>query len=214
MTLERESVPMVSRLSPAHSEFPDDLVVAESPPLRRRSVESEFSERPLFVDKPSLFRRGSRAFIRFLFAVGIGVAGTLAWQAYGENAKQTVANWAAQQGWPLPWLSDRAADEPGPPAPSATQTAARSAAEPAAPAVSSLEQKVEAITNSLAAVQQRVEQLAAGQEQMAGDIAKLHAAEQEIRHQIAAIPPRPAAAPAAKPTPATVPPARPSTLPR
>jgi hypothetical protein len=205
---------MVSRLSPAQSEFPDDLVVAESPSLRRRSVESEFSERSLFVDKPSLFRRGSRAFIRYLFAVCIGVAGTLAWQAYGENAKQTVASWAAQQGWPLPWLSDRAADESGPPAPSPAQAVARSAAEPAAPVVSSLDQqKLEAMTNSLAAMRQRIEQLAAGQEQMAGDIAKLHAAEQEIRHQIAAAPPRPAAAPAAKPAPTAVP-ARPSTLPR
>jgi hypothetical protein len=57
----------------------------------------------------------------------------------------------------------------------------------------------------------RIDQLAAGQVQMVSDIAKLQAAEQEMRQQIAAIPPRPAPAPASKSAP---PPARSSTLPR
>jgi hypothetical protein len=202
---------MVSRLSPAQSEFPDDLVIAESPSLRRRSAESEFSERHLLIDKPSLFRRASRAFIRYLFAVGVGVAATLAWQSYGEGAKQMVASWAAQQGWPLPWLS-READEFNPPTPGAAPVA-RAVPETVTPAVPSLDQqRLAAITDGLAAMRQRIEQLAAGQEQMAGDIAKLQAAEQEIRHQIAAAPPRPAAAPAGKPAPAAAP--RSSTLPR
>ena len=188
---------MVSRLSPAQSEFPDDLMVAESPSLRRRPIDSEFSERSLLIDRPPLLRRASRAFVRYLFAAGVGVAATLAWQSYGEAAKQTVASWAAQQGWPLPWLSAREADATAPPTPSAAQALARTAPETATPAVSSPDQQqLEAITGSLATMRQRVEQLAAGQEQMAGDIAKLHAGEQEIRRQIAAAAQRPAAAPA------------------
>jgi hypothetical protein len=37
-----------------------------------------------------------RAFIRYLVAISIGVAGTLAWQAYG---KQIVATRAPELGW-------------------------------------------------------------------------------------------------------------------
>jgi hypothetical protein len=55
---------------------------------------------------------------------------------------------------------------------------------------------------SLASVRQDVDRLAAqlsfGQQQMAGDIAKLQASEQDILNKISA-PPRPAAAPARKP---------------
>ncbi len=195
---------MVSRPSPTQSEFPDDLVVAESPSLRRRSTESEFSERPPLIDKPSLPRRPSRAFARYLFAVCIGVAATLAWQSYGEVPKQIAASWAAQNGWSLPWLSYREADQQKPP-PSAEQAIART--------VSSLERQLSAIAVSLAAMQQRIEQLDAAQAQTARDITELHAADEEIRHQIPAPPQRPAAAPASKPMP-TTPPARSSTPPR
>jgi hypothetical protein len=204
---------MVSRLSPAQSQFPDDLVIAESPSLRRRPAESEFSERPLFIDKPSLPRRASRAFIRYLLAVGVGVAATLAWQSYGDGAKQMVASWAAQQGWSLPWLS-READEPNPPTPPAAPVA-RTVPETVTPAAPSLDQqRLAAITDGLAAMQHRIEQLAVGQEQMASDIAKLQTAEQEIRRQIAAAPPRPAVAPAGKAAPAAASPSRSSTPPR
>jgi hypothetical protein len=55
----------------------------------------------------------------------------------------------------------------------------------------------------LASMRQDVDRLAAqlsfGQRQMAGDIAKLQASEQDILNKISAPPPRPAAAPARKP---------------
>lgn len=199
---------MVSRLSPTQSEFPDDLVVAESPSLRRRSPEPEFSERPPFIAKPALRRRASRAFARYLFAVCIGVVATLTWQSYGEIPKQMAARWAGQNGWSLPWLSYREADQRNPPTPSAEQAIARIAR-----TVSSLEGQLSAIAVSLAAMKQKIEQLDAGQAQAASDIAKLQAADEEIRHQSHAPPPRPAAAPASKPMP-TPPPARWSTQPR
>jgi hypothetical protein len=40
-------------------------------------------------------RRGSRGFARFLLAICIGVAATLAWQSYGEATKQIIATRAA-----------------------------------------------------------------------------------------------------------------------
>jgi hypothetical protein len=51
-------------------------------------------------------------------------------------------------------------------------------------------------------VQQSVEKLAAGQEKLARDIARLQAAEKDIRHKIAVPPPQPTAA-LRKPVPAT-----------
>jgi hypothetical protein len=44
-------------------------------------------------------RRSSRGFARFLVAICIGVAGTLAWQSYGEATKQIIAASAPELGW-------------------------------------------------------------------------------------------------------------------
>src|SRR5262249_58078233 len=60
---------------------------------------------------------------------------------------------------------------------------------------------------TLTTMRERIEQVAAGQEQTASDVAKLQAAEQEIRHKISAIAPRPAVAAPSKPPPPV--PARP-----
>jgi hypothetical protein len=49
-------------------------------------------------------------------------------------------------------------------------------------------------------MRQSVDQLVAGQEQMARDIAKLRAVEQDILRKISEPPPRAAVAPAQKPT--------------
>jgi hypothetical protein len=83
-------------------------------------------------------------------------------------------------------------------------------AEPAAPSP-----EFKAISLSLAAVRQSVDQLvaqfAAGQDQMTRDITKLEAAEQEILQKISTPPPRPPEAPARKPVPlapSQAPPAR------
>ncbi len=44
-------------------------------------------------------RRSSRGLTRFLVAICIGVAGTLAWQSYGQAAKQMLAAKAPEFGW-------------------------------------------------------------------------------------------------------------------
>jgi hypothetical protein len=41
-------------------------------------------------------RRASRAFVRYLVAVCIGIVGTLAWQSYGEKTKQIIATRAPE----------------------------------------------------------------------------------------------------------------------
>ena len=164
-------------------------------------------------------RRASRAFVRFLVAICIGVAGTLAWQSCGEPIKQTIATRAPELGWSpetkqtiASWTqhlgsmkpladSDITAAQPSVPHATQTTTIAQSAPEavaPKVPVVPSLDtEKVQQITLDLAALRQSVEQLAAGQEQMSREIEKLQAADAEILLRIPTPPPpqTPAASP-------------------
>ena len=208
-----KGTPMVSVVSPRHEEYADDLMVVDSPPLRGRPSDSKFPDSPLLAERPSFGKRATRTFIRFLIACGIGVAGTLGWQSYGDAARQTVATWGAEHGWPMPWLSNGEVANATPPRPERTE-AAPAAAVPAiasgpAGGSSSDLQELKTMTFGLAAtlttMRQRIEQLAGNQEQTASDIAKLQAAEQEIRHKISAVAPRPAVAAPSKPVPAAPP---------
>ena len=81
------------------------------------------------------------AFARYLIAIFIGVAGTLAWQSYGGAAREAVAKWSPQLGWLAP------------PAVPVAQTA------PAASAGASPDQ-LKATSLALAAVRQSVDKLA------------------------------------------------------
>ena len=201
---------MVSMVSPRQAEDSDDLLVVDSPPMRGRLGESSFSDRPPFSAQPSFARRASRGLIRFLIACGVGVAGTLAWQSYGDAAKQTIATFGAEHGLPMEWLSYGEAAKPSgsPAAASATQAAPRNASAPDTASASDLQQ-VKTMTlglaASLTAVRERIDQIAAGQEQTASDVAKLQAAEQDIRHKLSAASPRPAAPAPSKPPTAAPP---------
>ena len=67
-------------------------------------LDHEASERKAIYDRlvaieNAIKRRGSRGFRRYLVAILIGVAATLAWQSYGESAKQIVATRAPELGW-------------------------------------------------------------------------------------------------------------------
>jgi hypothetical protein len=128
----------------------------------------------------------------FLITFCIGVAATLAWQSYGGAAREMIASSAPQLGWLAPQVAPVA-------------HAAPDMIVPAAPAAPSPD--LEQIQAGLAVVQQGVDRLAAGQEQMTRDITKLQAAEQDILHKISEPPPRPAAAaPVHKPVSLTPPP--------
>jgi hypothetical protein len=190
---------MVSMVSPRHADVSDDLLVVESPSLRERPSDSRFSDHPLLTRRPSFGRRFSRALVRFLVPCCLGVAATLTWQSYGDAAKETVATFAAQNGWSISWLS--------PARPETTQSApAAQTAPQLAPSASASDlQQLKTMTLGLAAtltmMRDRVDQLAAGQKDTANEIAKLQAAEQEIQHKISTLVPRPAAPAASKPTP-------------
>jgi hypothetical protein len=172
---------------------------------------ADLNNDPLPTDRPSLGRRTSRSLARFLVTACIGVAATLAWQSYGGAAKQMIANSAPQLSWLLslpamnpPSGREIAVEQPrqaasaqaGAVAPTASETAAATAPTAPSPEV----QQLATMAHDLAAVRQSVEQLAAGQEQMARDIAKLQTAGQDIRRRISALPPA-AATTAHKPVP-------------
>jgi len=156
----------------------------EEPPVgatvRRRGANAEW---PLPPREPV---QVGRVLARFLMTFCVGVAATLAWQSYGDAAREMIARSSPRLAWLAP------------------ATAPVAQADPAA--LSSDQEELKAISFSLAGVRQRVDQiaaqLAAGQEQMTGDITtKLNAAEQDILDKISVPQPQPTVAPARKPAP-------------
>jgi hypothetical protein len=162
-------------------------------------------------------RRVSGAFGRYLVAICLGVAVTLAWQPYAEatkqiiatrapilgwspGAKQMIAGWFEEHGWTKPPVVENI------PAP-ATQTAPETVVPTVAPSLDP--EQMQQMTQRLALLQKTVEQLAATQDQMGHEITRLQAANVEILLKLPAPPPPPiAAAPAVagRPAPGGAPP--------
>jgi hypothetical protein len=201
-----ENLQRVGQRSPVEEDEPverDDL----RPGFTSR-LDQEASERKAIYDRLVAIenekkRRGSRGFVRYLVAICIGVAGTLAWQSYGDAAKQIIATRAPELGWSpdakqmiaswtLGWTK--------PPAGSEKQALPVAQIAPSAPSIDA--EKVQQLTQSLAVLRQTVEQLAAGQDQMTRVIGRLESAVTELIVKIPEPPPQPPAAPARKPTPA------------
>jgi len=156
----------------------------------------------------------SRGLTAFLFAALTGVAG-IAWQFYGAPVKQMIAEWT-----PVALSSSQAAAEPATPAqaPADEPAAANAAASPpAAPAqaaetavpaaaapssdqsqvLQTMARDVASATQEIEQLKASIEQLKAGQQQMARELAKASEAHQHLRTSAAS--PRAAAAPARKP---------------
>jgi hypothetical protein len=128
-------------------------------------------------------KRRSRGFARYLVAICIGVAVTLAWQSYGDAAKQVIATRAPELGWSPQAKQMIASWTVGwtKPPTSPEKTAPEAGASSKAPPVPAIDPaQVQQTAQNLAAVRQTVEQLAGGQEQMARDIARLESAVAEL----------------------------------
>lgn len=184
-------------------------------------------------------RRPAGGFARFLVATAIGVAVTIGWQAYGEEAREMLATFAPRLLAASPVQAQSvSADETPVPAPvqaaaeaapekpasvadttAAPQTAAPVQAASAAPAQAAafaeLTPLIEGMSREIASLRQTIEQLKAGQQQMSRDLAKAvdKAVEQESRRRIAATaPPSRPVAPPPPPrySPTAVPPPQPA----
>lgn len=123
--------------------------------------------------------------LSFLIMVFIGVAATLAWQSYGNVARELIANSSQVLGRLAPQPLTQVAPSQVTPTESAIPT-------------SDLQQLRAALLD-LAAMRQSVEQLAARNQELAGDIATMQAAQQNILRKVST--------PAA-PLPRQAPPAR------
>ena len=191
--------------SPAQSGFSEGSLPVkpsvEAPAIRPADLQNDRSPKrrqPLGV-------RGPLAIARFLITFCVGVAATLAWQSYGDAARELIASSYPQLGWLAP--------KPAPNAPNAPDMSAL--AVPTAPSpdqqqlnavsldLDAMRQSVDRIAASQEQITRTVDQLAAGQEQMAREISKVQAIGQYMLYKNSDPPPRPAAgaAPAPKPVP-------------
>jgi hypothetical protein len=144
-------------------------------------LDDETSDRVRAIESRTK-RRASRGFARYLVAICIGVAGTLAWQSYGEatkgiiatsapelgwspEAKQMIASWVQQLGWTKPpaspentavQLSVPKMPQAAPLAEAGSETVASTSKAPAAPSLD--QQPVRQMEADIAAVKQTVEQ--------------------------------------------------------
>jgi hypothetical protein len=146
------------------------------------------------IDGRSARSSGKRSVARVLTAplvAGIIVGAGVAWAAYGEGVKPLIASWTPQVGATWSLVSEKlglSGEQGTPPAQSATadtpapQTAlAQPEPPPAAPAAAAaasaasadIGQMLQSMAHDIASLQQGIEQLKAGQDQMARDNAKL-----------------------------------------
>ena len=133
----------------------------EPPPVRPTVLEND---RPPNA-QPSLRKRVSRALSRFLITFCLGGAATLAWQSYGDAAREMIVKSYPQLGWLAPQAKPVAQNSPdmialvAPPAPSLDQ------------------QQLNAMSLDLDAVRQSIDRIAtsitAGQEQMTRSIDRI-----------------------------------------
>jgi hypothetical protein len=117
--------------------------------------------------RPPFGRRLLRSVSRFVVAVVIGVGATLAWQSYGDVAREMAVTRAPTLGWLLSYV------------PTTKLPAIAVSSNPAQlPPAGGLE-----------ALRRSVELLALRQEQMAQNIAALQAVEEDIRQKMSFTPP-------------------------
>ncbi|HWN79767.1 MAG TPA: hypothetical protein VNN81_18180 [Bradyrhizobium sp.] len=175
--------------------------------------------------RSSLGKRALLALVRFLIMFCIGVAATLAWQSYGDAARERIASSYPQLAWLAPQAAPIARS-----APDTIGLAAQAAPSPDQHAMlldlDAVRQSIDRIANNMATSQEQitrsvdriaarvaasqeqltlsVDQLAVSQEWMTREITKLEEIEQSIRYRNSEpLPPspRPASVSAPKPVP-------------
>lgn len=166
--------------------------------------------------------RPSRGLARYVLAICIGVAATLAWQAYGQAAKQMIATWAPDLGWSpeakqmitswveqLGWTKPLAGAENTTVRPAAVESASAATVEQTAAdkvATGSIDsQQIKQIALDVAVLRQTLEQVAASQRDMAAEIHNLLVTDMDMFLKIPASPP---AAPSSHKSTPIAPPSR------
>jgi hypothetical protein len=130
---------------------------------------SGLKDDPIAGNRPSIGRRIFRTLTRFSIAVLIGIGATLAWQSYGDAARDAAVAEAPTLGWLLSASTAKSPDT------------AATAPDPV--------RQLEPLAFNLDVVRRSVEQVAAKQEQMADSLATLQAVADDIRQKMSIPPP-------------------------
>jgi hypothetical protein len=201
--------------SPAQSEFSEGSLPVkpsvEAPVIRPADLKRDRPSKR----QQSLGVRIPLAITRFLITFCVGVAATLAWQSYGDAAREMIANASPQLAWLAPQAAPVERSVPDAIAPAASAAAAADPQQfsPSSVDLDAVRQSVDRIAAGQEQITRTVDQLAAGQEQMVREINKLQAIEQYILYKNSEAPARPAAAPAAPAPNAPKPAPRPAQTP-
>jgi hypothetical protein len=162
---QRQTAGQAAPLESARDHLNDRLDQRDGTRFRTASIHSIHAfgrkgDQPDSV-RPTLARRMFRTVIRFVIAVLIGIGGTLAWQSYGDAAREMVATRAPTLGWLLSYLPTKS------PVVRASPNSAAS---------------------SLDALRRSVEQLAVRQDQIAQYVMAMRAIEEDIRQKMSFTP--------------------------
>jgi hypothetical protein len=173
---------MSSTLSPTQSEL---LPGRRAIPSLEISARHDLKNARVLSESLSLRRRAPRAIFRFLIVFCLGIAATLGWQSYGDAARVMIAKSSEQFAWLAPAPVEQPSDT----------TVPTAVATPSADI-----EELKTMSLGLTIVRQNVDQLITAQEQMAREITKLQAAEQNVLQKISEPAPRPPATSAPKGT--------------
>jgi hypothetical protein len=189
--------------SPTQSEFSEGSLPVkppvEAPVIRPADLRSDRSPKR----RQSLGVRVPLAIARFLITFSVGVAATLAWQSYGDAAREMIANAYPQLGWLAPPAASVAQSAPDAIEPAATRAAAADPQQlnPVSLDLDAVRQSIDRIAAGQEQMTRTVDQLAAGQDQMAREINKLQAIEQYMLYKNSETRATAAPAPTPKPVP-------------
>jgi hypothetical protein len=191
--------------SPAQSEFYAGVSPVEVPAVCPADLKNDRS--PNVRMPPG--KRALRTLSGLSIAFCIGVAATLAWQSYGDAARETVANAYPQLGWLAPQGEPVTPNAPAVAAPAATALdqqqlnaiatdleAMRQSIDGIAPGIVAGHEQMVRTIERIGATQEQlartVDHLTASQDQVMREIAKLQAVEQYMLYKSSEPPPRPA----------------------
>jgi hypothetical protein len=182
-------MPDPTRSAPSHSDSvlsdparPDSSSASPSagrwlvklPGAERVDRLAELNDDLIRAGRPSRRRRVLVAVARIAATFCIGVAATLAWQPYGDAARMMIANASLQLGWLAPQAAAAVAAVPAP-----QPRVALSAPSD----LGAMQDRIDRIASTQEEMTRAVAQLAAGQDQIAKEIAKVREVEQYLLYK-------------------------------